>query len=666
MPKQEHAKTSKYMSPLAHIRLKPGMYINHTQNITVITREIIDNALDEVMDDAADTIWVTIHPDHSISVRDNGRGMPVTPIEVDNGRMLPNARASWTIPNVGSHFEETDITKTSSGTHGVGSKTTVATSDHFIGEIWLDGKYYYDEYVYDPETKQPGVPVVELSDKGEYIPHKQTPENTPEGFTHGTRVHYWPSPDVFDTIKIDWEWLKRHMHQQTYLHKNLTVHLDNQVKNEQVTYHEDAGLKGYLSETLKQVDGKPITQIHEVHGQIQTDKTNLEADIVFAWTDSHNMTEIAFTNSVYNSQGGTHVDGFNNGVMKLLNNYAEKFNMVKEPLEARDTRPGLVAIISIKYSDPMYGSQTKEALTTPAVKSMMQKIIMSQGEFELDKYVQDVEAIIKQAVLRADARKKVDDLTNIKLDMKALNFNASKKLAPAKKTGSKVNAELYIVEGDSAGGGLKHTRIQDDNAKLYQAVMPIRGKIINAAKATPEKVFANEEIATIIAALGAGYGKDFDESKLNYQKLIIATDADSDGAQIAMLIRMFTFKYMRPLIENGHVYRALSPLYVNEIKNTENNGTHEVYTYTEKEQTQFLAKTDDNDIKEISRYKGLGEMNDELIFKTMIQPGTRRLYRFTVEDFDKAYANAELLQGPEVGPRREFLFENAQFAEILD
>jgi len=659
------AKLSKHLDPLVHIRTRPGMYITHVQNPIIITREIIDNAIDEVMSGTAKNIWVTIHNDESISVRDDGRGMPVDPINV-NGKMMPNSRASWTVPNTGSHYD-LDKTSTSSGTHGLGSKTTLATSDKFTGEVWLNNKYYYDEYQYDKDSGQPGVPQIALKPDGTYVAHRQTEDNTPENFTHGTRVRFWPSEDIFDTVVLDWTWLKKHMHQQAYLHKNLTVHLVNEYENEAVEYHEEKGLKAYLETLLENSDGQAITQLHEFTGEIQTKDTRLQAEIAFVWTNSRNIVEVGVTNSVHNQQGGTHIDGFNTGLMKLLNKYAEKLNLSKDTLESRDTRPGLIAIVNVLYSEPMYNSQTKDLLTNPEVKQDMNKITMSQAQFELDKYIQDVQAIVKQAVARADARKNVDDLSKIKLDNKALTMQVSEKLAPAKKTGPSVTAELYIVEGDSAAGGLKRTRIQDKVSKLYQAIMPIRGKIVNAAKASPKKVFENTEIATIITALGAGYGKNFDESKLNYNKLIIATDADADGAQIAELLRMFIFKYMRPLIENGHVYRVMSPLYINFIKDPKSKDKiKEVYTYDQTEQDTFLSQTDESTIKEIRRYKGLAEMDDPLVRKTMITPGTRRLYQFTVNDFDAAYQNAELFMGKDVPPRREYLFENAEFAEILD
>ena len=654
------AQLSKHLDPLVHIRKKPGMYIGHVQNPIVVTREIIDNAIDEVMAGVARNIWVTLHKDGSISVRDDGRGMPVDLIDV-NGKMMPNARASWTVPNTGSHYD-VDITKTSSGTHGIGSKTTLATADKFTGETWIGDKFYYDEYIFDEENEQPGVPVVALDKNNKYIPEKQTPENTPENFTHGTRVRFWPSPDVFNTTDVDWNWLKQHMHQQAYLHSQLTSHVINETLDETITYHEEDGLNAYLTKLIEKSDGKPITQIHHFKGEIETEENRLKAEVAFVWTNSRNIVEIGFTNSVQNHNGGAHVDGFNTGIMKLLNKYATKLNLSKDKLDSRDTRPGLIAIVNIEYSTPMYDSQIKDQLTSEEVTPSMLKITSTQAEYELDKYIVDVENIIKQSVARAEARKNIDDLSNVKIDNKEMSRQVSKKLAPAKHTGSKVNAELFIVEGDSAGGGLKRTRIQDPQSKLYQAVMPVRGKVINAAKASPARVFENNEIATIVTALGAGYGNNFDESKLNYDKIILATDADSDGAQIAQLLRMFFLKYMRPLIANGHVYRVMSPLYINIMKNKQ----PEVYTYTQNEQDNFLDSEDSKNIQEVKRFKGLGEMNDKLIRQTVITPGSRRLYQFTIEDFDKTYENAELFLGTEVAPRRKYLFENAEFANILD
>jgi DNA gyrase subunit B len=364
---------------------------------------------------------------------------------------------------------------------------------------------------------------------------------------------------------------------------------------------------------------------------------------------------------LYNAQAGTHIDGFNQGMAKLMNDYAKKFALSKDTIEQRDLKPGIIAVVNILHTAPTYSSQTKDQLSDTFAKQAINAIVKDAGMFEFDRAINDVEAIIKQAIQRANDRKKFSDLSSIKVETKETKAAVSKKLKPAKKLrGDRgvESAEIFVVEGDSAAGSLVRMRLNDSG--VYQAVFPLRGKIINAMKTTPDKLFKNTEISTIVTALGCGIGAKYDENKLKYDKVIIATDADPDGSNISMLLQAFFFEYMPKLIENGHLYRVMTPLYDNRLKNGK-----DVLAYNDAEQDAIIEEHGDN-IVETLRNKGLGEIGDEKTGIWMNNPGTRKLYQYAINDFDNAYSNMQLLMGNEIGPRRDFLMENAEFAQNLD
>lgn len=658
MSEEKSTQIIEHKSPLKHIRIRPGMYVGQVANTIHLLTEAYNNADDEVVNGFADTVWITFHKDGSYSVRDNGRGMPVDVTELD-GKKMPMARMAWSVPNSGSHFGlDTTI---SAGSNGIGTKAINALSDKMVCRIWKNGLVYHEGFMYDQTLEEPGIPTEKLKEDGSYQGHRQTNENTPDfdnGFTHGTEIRWYPSDDVFETTKLNWDTVLTRLHNNSYLtHAHYILH--NEYTDQTVEFHETDGVQAFVEDLIKKSEGTPITKVHKIKGVYEKDNVKIKAEIALAWTNGPSITELAFTNTTVNSQQGTHVDGFNQGISRLINLYNKNLNISNNTIEARDLRPGLIAVINLFHSNPMYSSQTKEQLTSSDAKAAINQIIYNNGQLEFDKYIKEIEAVIKQAKTRAEERIRFSDLSQIKLNKKEMQTKLSQKLKPAKKTGPKVHAELYIVEGDSAAGSLTRTRINDKTSELYQAIMPVRGKVISAMKRPAKDIFANEELATITAALGAGIGSKFDPTKLEYEKVIIATDADEDGDNIQLLLLSFFAKYMRPLIEQGHVYRILPPLFKNKLKNGK-----EILTYRQQEQDDFIERTKDTDIVSIDRNKGLGEMGDELTKETLIVPGSRRLLQLTTEDFEQSYELLNLYMGKDVEPRRKIIMEEAEFANI--
>lgn len=661
---------------LNQIRINPDMYGGSKSTPTHALQEAVDNGIDQILIKKADHLWITFHEDGSYSVFDNGEGMPVEVAETANGDKMPTNRMAWTVPNTSGHY--TQQATTSIGKNGIGTKFVTATSTKTVGTILKDGKWYQDIYTLDPEvapafkdksdkaakllSRSPLIYETKLN-RNHQLPSKTlTQKLYIHGQSHGTELRFWPDPDIYDSVAIDWTAFKDRLHQQAFLNPEASFTLINEATGEEVSYHEPEGLKAYVEyvfESSKEDNEKLITGIHGFSGRIETNEGEwIGADVAFAWTDGATPRQRSFVNSVATPDGGTHVSGFNAGVRRMMNNYADKLGLTKDSIDSRDLQPGLVAIISANHTKPQYTGQTKDKLSNVDAKTAIDKITYEQGQFEWDKYITDVEAVIKQALERAALRRKIDDLSKIKLDSKDMKAKVSKKLKPAKKLrGARgvEQAELFITEGDSASGSLTRTRINGEGG-MYQAIFPIRGKIINALTSTSEKVFANTEVSTIFSAIGAGIGDKYDESKLNYDKIIIASDSDSDGDNIfALLITLFS-KYTPQLLENGHVYRAQAPLFINydEKGNTD-------YIYTERDQQVYLET---HDPKLVERAKGLGEVGDPMTRETLITPGTRHLTQYTTNDIEASTELVDLLMGKEVAPRRAFLMENAEFAHI--
>lgn len=650
----------KNIHQMHQIRLEPDMYGGTKANPNHMIQEALDNAIDQVLLGKADHVYVTLHSDGSASVLDNGEGMPVNAIKTVYGDTMPLARVAWTVPNSSSHYGQK--AQTSAGKNGIGMKYTTATSDWFVGEIWRNGLYYKDEYEQNPTAGDHETVLRYLTPtnkKHELIGHKF--KETPHNIEHGTRVRFLPDSTIYESIEFNKKQLKERLKQQAYIHAGIHLVFCDENTGEEITYYEPDGLRAYVEELRRTEIEKPFTtQIHEVHQRIHLDEDNFfEATVAFAYTNTDEKSIVSFVNAINTPDDGTHVTGFKNGLTKLLNDYNTKLGISKKRLEARDLHSGLVAVVSALHTKPQYTGQTKDKLDNADALTAMQTIMTKAGAMELDKAIIDVETILKQALQRANTREQFENLKNVNTKSKDAVMKVAKKLRPARKIGPKIAQDkdaivsLYITEGDSPSGGAIRMRINDDKLKIYQAVLPLKGKIINAEKSQPKDVFANEEIQTIVATLGCGVGAECDPDKLNYNEVIIMTDADVDGAHIRLLLYTFFCKYMRPIVEAGYIHIAETPLFINTYK----DGKHD-FTYTEAEQKEYLKK---HKPKEVQRLKGIGELSDALVAETAITPGYRRLKQVITPDFESDADLIRLFQGKDVSPRRRYIEEHAKF-----
>lgn len=632
------------LEPLKHMFYKTSMYLGSVENPQHTAEEAIMNSLDEVLLGVATEIWVTYHDDGSLSVKDNGRGMP--PL-YDKKFKMPVVRALLTLPNTGKAFGSTSP---GSSQNGIGMKATTATSDWLEVNVYRDGYKYYDRY--ELIDDQPGVPVVKLNNNE--LPKEKIKANDIE---HGTEVRWLPSTRVWDSIKFDWKGLKELLHQLTYLNSGLTVHLLNEKNDDNVTYYEEGGIASYIKQIKKDMSVTEITPIFSFKGTYNTGKKIINAvtkkeddfiinaNIALCWSDNSVTKQLLFTNNVPNPLGGTPIKGFNAGIARLINKYAKELNLTKDTIEQRDILPGLILIIDMADPAPKFDGQTKKIITSVDAKNALNSIVFNQAQLQFDRSIETIKNVIKLALQRAELRKK-EESSKVNLKSKQVLKTVSEKLSASKKHG--IDSEMFIVEGDSAAGTL--IRERDTN---YQAIMAIRGKIINTYKATLDKSMANVELAVIFAALGAGIGNDFDITKCNYGKIIIATDMDPDGAQIADLLLTVIAKFAPDLIRQGYVYRAISPLFVNTLKNKK-----EIYTYSEKEQEALLKTPKRAQIVDIARNKGLGELEPEQVATTLIDPSSRRLLKYEFNDEAEAYDTIELFMGKDSNKRKEIFFDS--------
>lgn len=620
-----------HLGALKHMRVRTSMYLGSVANPQHTFEESLMNSIDEATIGVADQIIVHLYPDHSISVMDNGRGMPV---DYSSKFKMPTVRALMTIPNTGKSF-----LSNSAGTsqNGDGQKATVATSDWFEVNIFKNKRVYYDRY--ECIDDNPGVPTVELTKDGN-LPYRKAKEGE---FEHGTMVHWLPSKEVWDSINFKEASIKRLLDQQAYLDGNLTLTFIDSDDKKTVFHHED-GIAGYLKDRTL-ADVKAITPIYTFQGSYTDSKqminpvTKVKSDLVisakvaFCYVNGDRNDTYLFTNKVPNPNGGTPVKGLENGISVLLNKYAKDFNLYDKTIEMKDVRCGLVAAINLTHPAPNFEGQTKKQITSTNAKSALKNIVTTKAPLVIDRNIEPITKLIKTITDRIHQRELAEKATD--LSSKKVLGKLSQKLAKAKVLGE--NSSIYITEGDSASGGAKRTRDKT------QAVMPIRGKIINSLKKTKQALI-NEEAATIFSALGTGIGANYDESKLNYGKVVIMTDADDDGAHIATLLLTLFMKFTPDLVKHGHVYRVISPLYVDKNKN---NSYH--FCYTETEQKYYLK---DHQPTSVQRLKGLGEMDDKLVKKTLMTPGSRRLVQYKIKDFDDASQLVDHLMGSSVDYRK--------------
>ena len=622
---------------LEAVRKRPGMYIGSTsaRGLHHLVYEIVDNAVDEALAGYCDTIEVSINEDNSITVIDNGRGIPVG---INHKAGIPAVEVVFTILHAGGKFGGGGY-KVSGGLHGVGASVVNALSTWLEVTIFHEGKVYRQRY-------ERGKTIYKLKVIGDCDPDKR-----------GTMVTFLPDPQIFEETVFDFSTLKHRFREMAFLTKGLKIIAVDKRDEEpkEVIFHYEGGIKEFV-----QYLNRSNSALYEDILYFEGTKDGVVVEVAMQHNDSYTENTYGFVNNITTPEGGTHIVGFRNALTKTFNEYARKNKILKESesnLSGEDIREGLTAIISVKIEDPQFEGQTKQKLGNSEARGAVDNVVSGQLEIFLEQNPAVAKTIIEKSVLsqRArDAARKARELTRRKSALEGMSLPG--KLADCMdKDPSK--CEIYIVEGDSAGGSAKTAR-----SRATQAILPLRGKILNVEKARLDKIYANAEIKAMITAFGTGIHEDFDISKLRYNKIIIMTDADVDGAHIATLLLTFLYRFMPELIKQGHVYLAKPPLFKIE-KNKK-----VFYAYSEKEQDEILNEIGRDGNNRIQRYKGLGEMDAEQLWETTMDPERRILLRVTMDD--EASSEIDLtfttLMGDKVEPRREFIEENAKYVKKLD
>ena len=621
---------------LEAVRKRPGMYIGSvsTKGLNHLIYEIVDNAVDEHLAGFCKNIHVTLEKDGSATVEDDGRGVPVGMHQ----KGISAARLVYTTLHAGGKFDDSAY-KTSGGLHGVGSSVVNALSVYMDVQISREGYIHHDRY-------ERGVPVVELEDG--LLPTIGKTRKT------GTKVNFLPDDTIFEKTKFRAEEVKSRLHETAYLNPELTIVFDDKRPDSQehIEYHEPDGILGFI---------RDLNQKKEVlHDPIYFKGTaeGIEVEAAFQYVNEFHENVLGFCNNIYNAEGGTHLTGVKTTSTTAMNHYARELGILKEKdsnFTGADIRNGMTAIISIKHPDPRFEGQTKTKLDNPDAAKATGKVTGDEIVLYFDRNVETLKKVLSCAEKAAKIRKTEEKAKTNLLTKQKYSFDSNGKLANCESRDAK-KCEIFIVEGDSAGGSAKTARNRN-----YQAILPIRGKILNVEKASIDKVLANAEIKTMINAFGCGfsegYGNDFDITKLRYDKIIIMADADVDGAHISTLLLTLFYRFMPELIYEGHVYIAMPPLYKVMPKKGE-----EEYLYDDKALEKY-RRTHDGGFT-LQRYKGLGEMDADQLWETTLNPETRILKLVEIEDARMASGVTEMLMGTEVPPRRAFIYENATEAEL--
>ncbi|AKP47191.1 MULTISPECIES: DNA topoisomerase IV subunit B [Bacillus] len=616
---------------LEAVRKRPGMYIGSTDSkgLHHLVYEIVDNAVDEALSGYGDEIRVVIHKDNSVSVEDFGRGMPTGMHKLGK----PTPEVILTVLHAGGKFGQGGY-KTSGGLHGVGASVVNALSEWLIVTIQRDG------FIYEQRFRNGGKPETTLEKIG-----KTTKT--------GTKIHFKPDPTIFSTVVFNYEILCERLRESAFLLKGLKIDIRDERYNQHDTFYFENGIEAFV-EYLNE-DKEPLHPVAFFEGK----QNGIEVEFAFQFHDGFSENVLSFVNNVRTKDGGTHEAGAKTAMTRVFNDYARKVNLLKEKdknLEGSDVREGLSAVISVRIPEELlqFEGQTKGKLGTSEARSAVDAVVSEQLSYFLEENPDISSLLIKKAIkasqAREAARKAREEARNGKKRKKSDSM-LSGKLTPAQSRNPNRN-ELYLVEGDSAGGSAKQGR-----DRRFQAVLPLRGKVINTEKAKLQDIFKNEEINTIIHAIGAGVGPDFSVEDSNYDKVIIMTDADTDGAHIQVLLLTFFYRYMRPLIEAGKVFIALPPLY----KVSKGTGKKEIveYAWTEKELQAAIKKVGKGYM--IQRYKGLGEMNADQLWETTMNPETRTLVRVRIDDAARAERRVTTLMGDKVEPRRKWIENHVAF-----
>ena len=621
---------------LEAVRKRPGMYIGSTSSrgLHHLVYEIVDNAVDEALAGFCDKIEVTINADNSITVIDDGRGIPVG---IQKKAGIPAVEVVFTILHAGGKFGGGGY-KVSGGLHGVGASVVNALSTWLEVRVYQDGKIYQQRY-------ERGKVMYPLKVVGECDPDK-----------HGTEVHFLPDPEIFEETVYDFEILRVRLQETAFLTKNLRIVLkdDREEKKEKI-FHYEGGIREFVTYLNK---GK--APLYENVIYCEGTKENVYVEVAMQHNDSYTENIYSFVNNVNTPEGGTHLAGLKNALTKTINDYARKNKLLKDSednLSGEDIREGLTAIISVKIEEPQFEGQTKQKLGNSEARGAVDNIVSEQLTYFLEQNPTAAKTICEKSILSQRARaaaRKARDLTRRKTALESMTLPG--KLADCSNKDPQ-KCEIFIVEGDSAGGSAKTARSRDT-----QAILPLRGKILNVEKARLDKVYANAEIKAMITAFGTGIHDDFDITKLRYGKIIIMTDADVDGAHISTLMLTFLYRFMPELIKQGHVYLAQPPLY----KLEKNKKVW--YAYSDEELAKIISEVGRDQNNKIQRYKGLGEMDAEQLWDTTMDPQHRILRRVTMDDETSSELDLTFttLMGDKVEPRREFIEENAKFVKNLD
>ena len=621
---------------LEAVRKRPGMYIGSvsTKGLNHLIYEILDNSVDEHLAGYCDVIHVTLEADGSATVSDNGRGIPVGMHE----KGISAERIVLTTLHAGGKFDNTAY-KTSGGLHGVGSSVVNALSTRLTVRVKLGGAIYEDTY-------ERGIPTTELIDG--LLPVVGKTRET------GTTINFLPDDTIFDRTRFKEDEVKSRLHETAYLNPGLTIVYEDKrpESTESITYHEPEGIVGFIKDMNKSKE-----TIHDVI-YFSGESEGISVEVAFQYVNEFHENVLGFCNNIYNSEGGTHLTGFKTMFTTVINNYARELGVLKDKdvnFTGADVRNGMTAVVSLKHPDPRFEGQTKTKLDNQDAAKVVSKITGDEVVHFFDRNLEILKSVIGCAEKAAKIRKTEEKAKTNMLTKQKYSFDSNGKLANCEsKDPSK--CEIFIVEGDSAGGSAKTAR-----NRMYQAILPIRGKILNVEKASIDKILANAEIKTMINAFGCGfsegYGNDFDISKLRYDKIIIMADADVDGAHISTLLLTLFYRFMPELIFEGHVYIAMPPLY----KAMPSKG-EEQYLYDDKALEKY-RKTHKGPFT-LQRYKGLGEMDAEQLWETTLNPETRMMKQVEIEDARMASEITELLMGTEVPPRKAYIYDHARDAEL--
>ena len=630
---------------LEPVRLRPGMYIGSTgpAGLHHLVYEIVDNSVDEALAGFCKHIQVAVNEDNSITVRDDGRGMPV---DIHPTEGIPAVEVIHTKLHAGGKFGGGGY-KVSGGLHGVGASVVNALSTKMVVEVRRDGKLYHQEY-------ERGVTTTKLEVIG-------------DARGTGSETTFWPDAEIFDETVYDYDTLKRRLREMAFLNKGLKISLEDkrEGKKKKDNFHYEGGIKefvGYLNANKEPVNNDIFYFETQREGKVNEDgykEDDYELEVALQYTTNYSELVLSYANNINTTDGGFHLMGFKSALTRAINDYARRNNILKEnddSLQGDDVREGVTAIVSVKITNPQFEGQTKAKLGNSEVRGFVETNMNEQLSFFLDENPQQAKAIVQKCVNAAKAREAARKAREVSRKASVLESTSLPgKLADCSEKDPALS-EIFLVEGDSAGGSAKSGR--DRNR---QAVLPLRGKILNVEKATEARALSSDEIKNMITAFGCGFGKDFDISKLRYHKIIIMTDADVDGAHIRTLLLTFFYRFMRPLIEEGYIYAAQPPLF--QVK----QGKDVYYTYSDKEQEKLLSELKKKQTKiDIQRYKGLGEMDFNQLWETTMDYNTRTLIQITAEDASAADEIFTTLMGDKVPPRKKFIEENARYVKNLD